>query len=73
MKNQQKDPEPRRRMADYTSVGLMFPISIVVGFFMGYGLDALFHTSPILIIVFTLYGVAAGFINLFKVARRYDK
>ena len=60
-------------MADYTSVGLMFPISIVVGFFMGYGLDTLFHTSPILTIILTLYGVAAGFINLFKVARRHDK
>ncbi len=73
MKNQQKDTEPRRRMADYTSVGLMFPVSMVVGFFIGYGLDTLFHISPILTIVFTLYGVAAGFINLFKVARRHDK
>lgn len=31
-----------------------------IGFAMGYGLDALFGTAPVLMIVFTLLGFAAG-------------
>lgn len=60
----------RRRWADYSSVGLMFPVSIAVGFAMGYGLDRWLNTEPIFMIVLSLYGVAAGFVNLFKVTRR---
>ncbi len=36
---------------------------LVMGFAMGYGLDALFGTRPVLLVVMTLLGFAAG-INL---------
>jgi ATP synthase protein I len=51
----------------------MFPTSIAVGFFMGYLLDKVFKTSPYLLIIFTLYGIAAGFVNLYKVTKKYGK
>ena len=50
----------------------MFPASIAIGGLMGYLLDRWLHTEPWLLIVFILYGVAAGFVNLIKVTRRYD-
>lgn len=62
----------KRRLAAYSTVGLMFPASIVVGIATGYFLDRLVNTSPILLIVFTLYGIAAGFVNLIKVTRKYE-
>ena len=67
MKNNQT--EEKKRMADYSTVGIMFPASIAVGVTIGYFLDRWFHTAPYLLIVFTLYGIAAGFINLIKVTR----
>lgn len=63
----------RRAWVDYSSVGLMFPISIAVGLAIGYLLDRWLSTAPILTILFVLYGVAAGFVNLYKVTRRHEK
>lgn len=72
--NGEKDPAASRRSwVDYSSVGLMFPVSMAVGFGMGYGLDSWLHTAPILTILLTLYGVAAGFVNLYKVTRRHER
>lgn len=68
MKSSEK--RDRNRMLQYSSVGLVFPVSIAVGLFIGYFLDSLFNTAPVLIIVFTLYGVAAGFYNFFKVVKK---
>lgn len=65
--------EEKKKWADYSTVGIMFPASIAVGLAIGYFLDKLFHTSPYLLIIFTLYGIAAGFVNLFKVTKIHDK
>lgn len=44
----------------------MFPASIIVGFFIGHFLDQWLKTDPWLTLVFILYGIAAGFTNLFS-------
>jgi ATP synthase protein I len=36
----------------------------------GYQLDKWLNTSPWLMILFLLFGIAAGFINVFRVASR---
>jgi ATP synthase protein I len=61
--------EQKRKLAAYSTVGLMFPVSIAVGLAIGYFLDRWFHTSPYLLIIFTLYGIAGGFVNLIRVTR----
>ncbi|MCU0288213.1 MAG: AtpZ/AtpI family protein [Acidobacteria bacterium] len=66
-------PPAKKNFAAYTIVGLMFPVSIAVGVAIGYFLDKLFHTDPYLLIIFTLYGIAAGFVNFFKVTRPKKK
>jgi ATP synthase protein I len=57
----------------YSSVGIMFPASILVGFIIGYFLDKWLKTDPILTIVFIIYGILAGFFNLFQVTRSHEK
>jgi len=55
-----------RKLAVLSSLGLMLPSSIAVGLFMGYLLDKLFGTHPWMLSIFTLLGVASGFLSLFR-------
>ena len=72
--SKKKDEVPKNKMtADYSSVGIMFPASIAVGLAIGYYLDEYFKTQPWLLILFTLYGIAAGFWNLIKIAGKGSK
>ncbi|MCP5104742.1 MAG: AtpZ/AtpI family protein [bacterium] len=64
-----KQAEEKRKLGSYATVGMMFPASIAVGVAIGYLLDKWLNTSPYLLIIFTLYGIAAGFMNLIKVTR----
>lgn len=50
---------------EYSTLAVMMPAAAVVGYFMGYGLDRLFHTH-FLYIVFLLLGIAAGFVQLIR-------
>jgi ATP synthase protein I len=65
-----KKDDDKKNLAAYSTVGLMFPVSIAVGAGMGYWLDKWLNTAPYLLVIFTLYGVAAGFWNLYKVTKR---
>jgi len=65
-----KKDQDKKNLAAYSSVGIMFPVSIAIGAAMGYALDKWLNTGPYLLIIFTLYGVAAGFWNLYKVTKR---
>jgi ATP synthase protein I len=44
-----------------------FVAAVMVGTAMGWGLDRLLGTSPILLIVFLLIGAAAGFWDVFRI------
>jgi len=55
-----------RGYSDYVSIGLMFPSAIIVGSLIGYFIDKKFHTSPWGLIIGFIFGVIAGFINLFR-------
>jgi F0F1-type ATP synthase assembly protein I len=54
---------------DQSSLGLAFAFSALIGFGIGFGLDRLLHTRPWLMLVFTVLGLAAGFVNLVRAAR----
>jgi F0F1-type ATP synthase assembly protein I len=53
----------------YLNLALLLPIATFVGFAMGYGLDALFHTGW-LRYVFLVLGAVAGFVEAFRVLTR---
>jgi F0F1-type ATP synthase assembly protein I len=49
----------------YASLALLLPLSTLIGFGMGYGLDHLFHTGWIRY-VFIVLGTVSGFISLIR-------
>ncbi|MCK4888513.1 MAG: AtpZ/AtpI family protein [Candidatus Aminicenantes bacterium] len=67
------DPDQKRKLAAYSTLGIMFPASIAIGLFIGVVLDDLLGTDPVLTIIFTIYGLAAGFYNFFKIVNKYEK
>lgn len=62
-----------RRMADATSIGLAFPIAMAIGFFVGRWLDRVLSTAPWLMVVFTVFGIAGGFLNAIRTALRIGR
>jgi ATP synthase protein I len=65
-----KDKPLFRHFLQASSVGLNLVFSTFVGLAIGYGLDHLFHTSPWLMIIFTILGIVAGFRELVRMARK---
>lgn len=49
-------------------IGSELVAAMIVGVAIGYGLDYLFGTSPAMLIVFILFGFAAGILNVFRAA-----
>jgi len=52
---------------DVSIVGIQFPVAIALGYFFGRWLDGMLKTTPWLTIIFVLFGITAGFINLFRI------
>lgn len=55
------------------SVGLHLVLGTFAGLAIGYFLDRALNTKPWLTLVFLGFGVAAGFVNLFRVMQRQRK
>ncbi len=56
-------------VGEYTSLGLLLPVSTFVGYAIGYMLDKWFGTH-FLYLVFLLLGIAAGLIKLIQQVQR---
>jgi len=54
------------------SLGLVFPVAIAVGFFLGRWLDGVLGSKPWLTIVLTAAGIIAAFVNLFRAGAGSD-
>lgn len=52
------------------TIGVQLAVSIIIGFLMGLGLDRWLGTSPLFMLVFIVFGVAAGFLNVYRVAMK---
>jgi len=55
-----------RQVARLSTIGVSMVAATGIGLAIGYGLDRLLSTSPWLTLIFTLFGIAAGFLNLFR-------
>ncbi|MGH9463141.1 MAG: AtpZ/AtpI family protein [Vicinamibacteria bacterium] len=62
-----------RKLALLSTVGLMFPVSITMGAAAGYYADRWLDTSPWLSFVGLCFGIAAAFINLVRVLKKFDE
>lgn len=54
------------------TLGFVFPVAIGLGYVLGRWLDRIFNTSPWLAGTFTLLGIAAAFVQLFRTGRTND-
>lgn len=52
------------------TVGLNFVFAIFIGLGVGYWLDRFFKTAPWLMLIFLLLGIIAGFMELYKLAKK---
>ena len=57
------------QIGDYGSLGVMLPACTFVGYLVGVGLDHLFGTH-FLYLVGLIVGIAAGFIELYRIVTR---
>jgi len=60
------------QLAKISIIGIEMVVSTFVGLAMGVYLDKWLHTEPWLTIVFLIFGIAAGFINVFREVRKID-
>ena len=62
-----KQGDEFRKEFEASAIGWMFPISMGLGFGLGYLLDKkVFHTWPWLTIICSACGIIAAFVNLFR-------
>ena len=54
-------------------LGTELVAAVIVGTIIGFILDNWFGTKPILIIIFFLFGAAAGITNVFRAAKRMQE
>jgi len=47
-------------------ISLDFVASVVVGVLIGLGFDMLFNSKPIFFLIFLIFGIAAGFMNMYR-------
>jgi ATP synthase protein I len=48
-------------------VGIQFPVAMAIGYVWGKWMDAWFGTYPWLTAIFSVLGIIAGFVNLFRI------
>ncbi|MDH5541784.1 MAG: AtpZ/AtpI family protein [Nitrospinota bacterium] len=51
-------------------VGTQLVVSIFIGFGIGYWLDTKLGTKPLLMLLFGILGVAAGFLNIYRTVKK---
>jgi ATP synthase protein I len=68
-----KQLQESRELIGLSTIGLTLVFSTFIGLALGYWLDKVLHTRPVLTIVFLLAGIVAGFVNMFRSVRRGDK
>ena len=62
----EEEPSLFKQLARLSTIGVTLVAATAIGLAIGYGLDRLFGTTPWLTLTFTLFGIAAGFLNLFR-------
>ncbi|MCA9406985.1 MAG: AtpZ/AtpI family protein [Candidatus Omnitrophica bacterium] len=57
----------------YSGLGIQLAATIVIFFFIGYWLDGVFDTKPILMLIFTFLGFGGAFYNFFLTIQELSK
>jgi ATP synthase protein I len=62
-----------RSLGELASIGMTLVLSTVIGLAGGYYADRWLGTSPWLMLIGLLLGIAAGFVNLFRSAKAAER
>lgn len=62
-----------KALGELSSIGLVLVVATVIGLVGGYYLDRWLGTSPWLLLLGLVLGIAAGFVNLFRSVSRADR
>lgn len=63
----------RARWSLLSSIGITFPVSIMLGGAFGYFLDSRLGTLPWFSAIFLVLGIVAAFVNLFRTLARFEE
>ena len=67
------EPNAWKALGELSTVGITLVVATVIGLAGGYYLDRWLGTSPWLTLVGLLFGIAAGFVNLFRAVKRAER
>lgn len=59
-----------RLIGQYTGLAVMLPAAGLIGYGIGWALDAHWHTAPVFTLIFLFLGCVAGLIEIVRVAAR---
>ena len=62
-----------KALGQLSTIGLTLVVATVLGLAGGYYLDRWLHTSPWLTLIGLLFGIAAGFVNLFRSVNKAER
>ena len=57
----------------YGTLGIEMGLSLAIGLGIGYYLDRYFGTSPILLLLFMMFGIAAGMKRLYSLWKKAEE
>lgn len=57
-------------IGEYSGLAVMMPAAALIGFVIGYALDAWLHTGHVFEIIFVILGIVAGMLELVRVVNR---
>lgn len=66
-------PKLWRTLGQLSTLGIAMVAAVAIGLAMGYWLDRWFDTSPWLTMIFTVFGIVAGFLNLFRDLKKFGQ
>lgn len=67
---EEKDRRLFRLLGSLSTVGITLVAATVIGYYMGKYLDRVFGSSPWLTILFLIFGITAGFKNLYDQTKK---
>lgn len=62
-----------RELGYFASLGISVALAIVIGLALGYWLDTIFDTKPVLLLMGLGFGIAAGFSNIIRAGKKAGK
>jgi ATP synthase protein I len=67
------EPNAWKALGELSTIGMTLVVATVIGLAGGYYLDRWLGTSPWLTLIGLLFGIAAGFVNLFRAVKRAER